>query len=636
MKESFNKKRIILLMLMISAIFILSGCYMTPPDDISGIDTGLDGVFVPYTTAPPTPSPSPSPDPTQTALLPSSTVNPWSGNNPFVSSSPTDSIGQPQDGTTTSLAPGRTAPVLPTNTAPARTAPASTQKAATATPKPTSSTLGVGSSGDKVKKVQSRLKELGYYKGSVDGNFGSNTETAVKDFQKTNGLSSDGRVGKDTQSKLDSSSAKKKTTSTTATSTSKVTATPRPTATPNLTKETYFQIGSSGKSVTQLQQRLISLGYLTGKADGDYGYRTEAAVKAYQKRAGIWDDGVAGPDTQKSLYGNSAKKANVAVAHIGEPLKEGAKSAGVRSMQKKLADLGYLKSGEADGVYGANTKNAVMYFQQQNGLTPVDGAAGDKTLELLYSGNAIKYDGTGGDSGGDDISSDGYITLRPGEATGAQVKKLQDKLQNLGYYTGSSDGKYGSGTTEAVRTFQLRNGLKIDGVAGPATQRLMYGDTGVNPNRFSPLRQNDQGKAVRTMQSTLTELGYYQGKIDGVYGESTALAVREFQSNNGLTVDGTAGRETLAIMFSSYAKGASKNTATYRKLSVGMTGDDVVLLQDKLKRLNYYSENINATYDEYTKWAVEKFQGRNGLKIDGIAGEETQRKLYSGSAVANN
>lgn len=66
-----------------------------------------------------------------------------------------------------------------------------------------------GDSGSAVKKVQQRLKKLGYYSGSVDGDYGNGTKTAVKNFQKNNGLTVNGKVNSKTLSKLNSSSAKK-------------------------------------------------------------------------------------------------------------------------------------------------------------------------------------------------------------------------------------------------------------------------------------------------------------------------------------------------------------------------------------------------------------------------------------------
>ncbi len=62
--------------------------------------------------------------------------------------------------------------------------------------------LRVGSRGDDVKKLQTKLKRWGYYNGSVDGIFGSGTESAVKHFQRKNGLTADGIVGNATAKAL--------------------------------------------------------------------------------------------------------------------------------------------------------------------------------------------------------------------------------------------------------------------------------------------------------------------------------------------------------------------------------------------------------------------------------------------------
>ena len=74
-------------------------------------------------------------------------------------------------------------------------------------------TCAPGDSGSAVKKVQQRLKKLGYYTGSIDGDYGNGTKTAVKNFQKRNGLTANGTVNKKTLAKLNSSDAKKATAS---------------------------------------------------------------------------------------------------------------------------------------------------------------------------------------------------------------------------------------------------------------------------------------------------------------------------------------------------------------------------------------------------------------------------------------
>ena len=74
-------------------------------------------------------------------------------------------------------------------------------------------TCGPGDTGSNVRYVQRRLKYYGYYTGGIDGDYGNGTKTAVRNFQRRNGLSVDGKVGKYTLSKLKSSNAKKATAS---------------------------------------------------------------------------------------------------------------------------------------------------------------------------------------------------------------------------------------------------------------------------------------------------------------------------------------------------------------------------------------------------------------------------------------
>ncbi|MBQ8074162.1 MAG: peptidoglycan-binding protein, partial [Clostridia bacterium] len=519
-----------------------------------------------------------------------------------------------------------------------------------ATPTPTPKSLQRGFTGsDEVRAVQKRLKALGYYTGSVDGDFGAGTEAAVKAFQKANGLTADGKVGEKTLAKLNARDAvtKKQASATptpkptakatakpTARPTKKPTATPRATATPNLTKDYYLQLGASGAKVRTLQNRLIQLGWLGGKATGTYDEATEAAVRAFQKKTkGLWEDGIAGPDTLRALYASGAAKASTAAASTGETLEKGSEGDAVRALQRRLKELGYL-SGTVDGSFGIATEAAVIAFQQRNGLT-ADGKAGSATLNRLYSEDAVKNGGSpvdtstsrdtsaGRDTSG--ISSTGYVTLENG-STGAAVRKLQERLKQLGYYSGSVDGSFGDGTEAAVMAFQLRNKLTVDGKAGPATQRALYGSgTAI---AYTALRTGEEGTAVRNLQYTLYELGYYTGTIDGEYGQSTADAVRAFQIQNRLSpVDGVAGSATLARLYSADALPAEAAAVSYDTARPGDKGELVVEIQDCLVQMGYL-ERISGVYDESTEAAVRQFQKESGLTADGVAGGKTLQYLF--------
>lgn len=91
-------------------------------------------------------------------------------------------------------------------------------------------------------------------------------------------------------------------------------ATPIPTEAP-LVYDT-LRPGSSGPEVEKLQERLIALGYLTGKADGRYGQQTKAAVSAFQEAYGLQVDGIAGNQTQALLFSPGTPKTPVPTATV--------------------------------------------------------------------------------------------------------------------------------------------------------------------------------------------------------------------------------------------------------------------------------------------------------------------------------
>lgn len=143
---------------------------------------------------------------------------------------------------------------------------------------------------------------------------------------------------------------------------------------------------------------------------------------------------------------------------------------------------------------------------------------------------------------------------------------------------------------------------------------------------------------MKSVQQRLKDLGYLTDKVDGKYGANTVAAMRAFQLRNGLTGSGNGDTATYTILYSVNAitaegKQVDSTTPTvYTNLKVGATGDAVLRLQQALSNLRY-TVTINGTYDETTRAAVLAFQKRNGLAPDGIAGVNTQTKLYTGDCV---
>ncbi|MEG1195959.1 MAG: peptidoglycan-binding protein [Clostridia bacterium] len=550
-------KRAAMILLLALACIILSGCYMTP-DNVTDPNNGLNAPdggqgFDTVITAEPviTASPSPAPAPAATENQQVDWAN-WNFGDDTATNPPNNVIPVTES----------TPNPLPQKTNQGGQSTVGVNKA-TATPKPdgasnAGSTLKKGSKGTDVKRLQQQLKNLGYYTGSVDGTYGEGTATAVQSFQSVNGLTSDGKAGKATQEKLYSANAKKKPAGSNNNNNNNA---GKPTKKPassytNGKTDIYLRIGSSGAQVKILQNRLIVLGYMSGTADGDFEETTEAAVIAFQKRNGIYSDGIAGPTTLTKLYSSSAKKAAGVAANLGS-LKEGMSGGGVRSLQTNLKALNYY-TGNVDGDYGAGTTAAVTAFQSSNGLT-ADGVAGKATMNAIYAAingtgnNNNTSSGTKPEVYGANASSNGYATLSTTSKNNKQnVTALQSALSATGYYNGSLDGSFGNDTASAISEYQRAIGLRVTGMAGPSTQRLLYGGTPDSGN-YSKLKIGSTGSAVKKLQYALYELKYYDGDITGKFDQLTEGAVRTFQQVNALDMDGVAGEQTQQRLFSSAA-----------------------------------------------------------------------------------
>jgi peptidoglycan hydrolase-like protein with peptidoglycan-binding domain len=142
------------------------------------------------------------------------------------------------------------------------------------------------------------------------------------------------------------------------------------------------------------------------------------------------------------------------------------------------------------------------------------------------------------------------------------------------------------------------------------------------------MRQGEEGSSVKNLQYTLYELGYYDGAIDGKYGQTTADAVRAFQIQNDITpVDGVAGSKTLSKMYSSDAVAATAANPDYGTVQAGDRGDLVVQIQDCLVQMGFL-DDITGVYDDATVAAVKAFQSANGLNPDGKCGPMTLQVLF--------
>lgn len=147
-------------------------------------------------------------------------------------------------------------------------------------------------------------------------------------------------------------------------------------------------------------------------------------------------------------------------------------------------------------------------------------------------------------------------TLRPGD-TGDGVGLLHQRLAVVGWRI--SESSYDSATEQAVREFQEARGLRPDGICGPEVwQELDDASWRLGDRLLCFRRPMLRGDDVAELQERLNRLGFDAGREDGILGERTADALRDFQRNAGLAGDGIAGKQTVAAIrvLGSFAQGS--------------------------------------------------------------------------------
>lgn len=135
------------------------------------------------------------------------------------------------------------------------------------------------------------------------------------------------------------------------------------------------------------------------------------------------------------------------------------------------------------------------------------------------------------------------------------------------------------------------------------------------------IKKGSNGSEVKEIQTLLTQYGFYDGKIDGSYGDLSVTAVKNFQKQMGLVVDGIIGPLTCKKLGSL----SSINT----ELKKGSTNDYVTIVQNKLKQLGYYTASIDGSYGDKSITSVKSYQKNKGLVVDGIVGTLTYNSLLS-------
>ncbi len=295
-------------------------------------------------------------------------------------------------------------------------------------------------------------------------------------------------------------------------------------------------------------------------------------------------------DILKYYYGRDVELRRAPVAQTvpdsypGEPLSAGDESDAVRFMQNRLNRIGVTYTQIPfillpDGVFDAETTNAVRAFQRIFGLPQTGVVDSDTWYKITYIYTAVKslaeldsegqqpeggvYPGTpvqNGDVGPNVLRMQWFIN---GIARSGQIPALREV---------ELDGQYGEETASQVRVLQQYFGLpqtgKIDRATWDSITRLFneigeigtddtYPDGTPRPYPGAPIRRGASGDNVRYIQTLLAEIAKGNSAVtapvvDGVFGAETEASVRAFQTAFGLEPDGVVGVLTWEQLNAAY------------------------------------------------------------------------------------
>ena len=350
-------------------------------------------------------------------------------------------------------------------------------------------------------------------------------------------------------------------------------------------------------------------------------------------------------------------------------LQSGNTGSAVRALQEALTELGFY-SGTVTSTFDSKTLSAVLAFQKKNKY-PETGIVDANLQAFLYAGKPLNSRGT--KTSVKTLAPIAGVTVTKGKK-GEFVGTIQLRLHELGYYNGTITLVYDAATRKAMKNFQKYNGLTANEICDLATQNVLFSSEAYPNGETTPtpvptaaptfvipddtVSKGSSGADAKLVQKRLKDLGYLTGKVDGKFGNSSVNALKAFQEKNNLKADGIAGKSTYAVLFSWNAI-AKNQTPTPMptevtpipvpvitpvppmepvtednvvKIQLGVEDLSVWYLQTRLTELGYYNASIDSICKADDVAAIKTFQQFNGLKVDGVAGFETQSLLYSASA----
>jgi peptidoglycan hydrolase-like protein with peptidoglycan-binding domain len=342
---------------------------------------------------------------------------------------------------------------------------------------------------------------------------------------------------------------------------------------------------SLGFTVRNAQMMLNRAGYAAGPEDGIMGTKTRLAIRSFQRDRGLNPDG----QLTQNLFGRMVTDAGGgSVAVKGDDRVQL-----VSDLQSELRRRGYaipLVTGEVNDA----TRQAIWAYQQDSGLT-VNGQPSESLLARLRS------------SQGNDR-----------QETARLVHATQSRLNDLGYNAGPEDGVYGPTTRSAVREFQSDQGLPMTGEASTSLLARIQQATGESADK-----DQRHVQMVLATQKALEARGYSVGAVDGKVTPQTTAAVRTYQSDAGIAINGRIDGDLLQRLEQNQEQAA------------GMTHGEIVQeIQRSLNQRGYKAGPSDGVFGPGTRTAILTYQSDAGLPQTGEASRHLLRHLQGSDITA--
>ncbi|MEB5479561.1 peptidoglycan-binding protein [Shouchella clausii] len=178
-------------------------------------------------------------------------------------------------------------------------------------------------------------------------------------------------------------------------------------------------------------------------------------------------------------------------------------------------------------------------------------------------------------------------TLSQGDS-GEQVEQLQLLLTDNGVFDKEDiNGTFGNSTASAIKEFQASEDLLVDGIAGLQTLGALHA-----------LEHGDEGKLVEELQEQLLSLNYYKGEVDGLFGSLTERAVKNFQFDNGIEVDGIAGPATYSKLYYNQKSASAEPVKVEEKQAEPKQQSEEASEEPKPKQTQEQPETVPETVEE--------------------------------------